>query len=391
MKFLRSVIVNKASFWISITILVMLSSFSVGIIFRISSIPKNAETITVKNFSASIQKTVRSGLSLNTGDNQIQIPPEELTKWVLPYHRDYSGKNDLRLSGEPIEAYLNSLAPYINMEPADAKLAFDNGKVIESTPAISGKKLNIGESVKNILQAANEGSRTAELAIDKVAPEISLGKINTLGITTLIGLGESSFGRSPPSRINNIKVGSAHYQGIIIKPGEEFSFNKLLGEVEEKDGYQAELVIKNGGLIKEYGGGLCQVSTTIFRAAIFAGLQIKERQPHFFAVSYYNPQGFDATIYPGIVDLRFVNDTQSHILIQTRVVKNKLLAEIYGSKNGRAVKIEGPIQYDKKPDGSLKASFTRKIYRNDALVVSERFDSNYKPPPKSHLERNPLE
>ncbi len=391
MKLSGFLIINKVIFWVPVTILVVLSSFSIGVIFRISSIPKNMEAVIVKNFTAPIQKTVVNGLKLKTGKEIIQISSEELKKWIEPYHRDYSGENDLRLSISSIEDYLNSLAPQINTNPVDAKLTFENDKISESVPSIDGQKLNIGKSAQDIIKAADASADLAELAVDKVEPEITIEKIHDLGIVALIGRGESSFGKSHASRINNIKVGSAHYQGIIIKPGEEFSFNKILGDVEEKDGYRAELVIKNGELVKEYGGGLCQISTTIFRAAILAGLPIKERRPHFFAVSYYNPQGFDATIYPGISDLRFVNDTPSHILLQTKVVNNKLFAEIYGSKDGREVKIEGPVQYDQKPNGSLKARLTRKIYRDNILTKEEKFDSNYKPPPKSPLERNPLE
>ena len=141
--------------------------------------------------------------------------------------------------------------------------------------------------------------------------------------------------------------------------------------------------------MKELGGGLCQVSTTLFRSAIMAGLPILERKPHSFPVKYYNPQGFDATIYPGVVDLKFKNDTPHHILIQSRVEGTKLIFDIYGPDNGRKVVLDGPFQYDEKPNGSMKAYFVRKIYQGEILAREERFDSTYGAP--APLERNPLE
>jgi vancomycin resistance protein YoaR len=234
-------------------------------------------------------------------------------------------------------------------------------------------------------------SSSAELVIIKTEPDVSLEKINDLGINTLLAKGTSDYGKSPASRINNIRVGMAKFNGIIVAPGEEFSFNNILGGVEEKDGYQAELVIKNGALVKEFGGGLCQVSTTVFRAAILAGFPITERKPHSFPVQYYNPQGYDSTIYPGVVDLKFINDTKNHILIQTKVSGSRLSVEIYGSGDGRKVALEGPVQYDMKPSGAMKAYFIRRIYNGEQLAKEERFDSVYKAPPVHPLERNPLE
>ena len=154
-------------------------------------------------------------------------------------------------------------------------------------------------------------------------------------------------------------------------------------------GYQPELVIKGGQTIPEYGGGLCQLSTTVFRAAILAGLPITERRPHSFPVKYYNPQGFDATIYPGVTDLKFINDTGKHILLQTRIDGTQLIVEFYGSNDGRQVAMDGPYQYDQKANGSMKAYFIRTISYPNGEKKEERFNSNYQPP--FAQARNPLE
>ena len=176
-----------------------------------------------------------------------------------------------------------------------------------------------------------------------------------------------------------------------MKPGEEFSFNTRLGEVGPQEGYLPELVIKQNKTVPEYGGGLCQVSTTFFRAAILAGLEITERFPHAFAVKYYSPQGFDATIYPPHPDLRFKNDTPAHILVQTRIEKTKLYFELYGTNDGRTVKLDGPYQYDQKSDGSMKAKLTYTVTRDNQVLREKTFHSNYKSPLLYPVQRNPLE
>ena len=188
------------------------------------------------------------------------------------------------------------------------------------------------------------------------------------------------------------KLGAEKLNGVLIKPGEEFSFMNTIGDVGAKEGYQSALVIKNGGdLVKEYGGGLCQVSTTMFRAAIYSGLTITERAPHSLPVSYYNPQGFDAAVYSPHPDLRFINNTPSYILVQTRIVGSKLYFEFYGTSDGRETKVIGPIEYDKKPDGSLKAKLTQEIYKDDTLITTKTFTSSYRSPKKEVIQKNPLE
>src|SRR3989344_76729 len=374
--------------------LITLGAFYAGIIlYPFPKIQNQNEvaTITVKEVGPSIQKGIQKDLIVSTSNDKRIIKSEDLKKWVEPYIRTYSGKQDFRISTAMITDYLESLAPSLNSKPVDAKLQFNNNRAEVFTPSADGRSVNIGSSTAIITSAILNNKPSVSLAFDVIKPQITLEEINNLGINTLLSLGESDYGKSPSSRIFNIKLGMTRFNGIILKPGEEFSFNKFLGEVDEKSGYQAELVIKNGTLVMEYGGGLCQVATTFFRAAILSGLPILERKPHSFSVQYYNPQGFDATIYPGVTDLRFLNDTPAHILIQARVIGSKLMVEIYGSSDGRKVEMDGPYQYDKKSSGALKAYFTRKISRDNKLIEERRFDSSYKTPPAHPVERNPLE
>jgi vancomycin resistance protein YoaR len=211
----------------------------------------------------------------------------------------------------------------------------------------------------------------------------SLADTNNLGIRELVATGESNFKGSPNNRIHNITVGAAKFNGLIIAPGEEFSFNKYLGEVDDVHGFLPELVIKPEGVTPEFGGGLCQVSTTTFRAAMNAGLPIKARRNHSFAVQYYAPQGTDATIYPGSSDLKFVNNLASSLLIRTRVEGRKLYFDFFGTKDDRVIAFDGPTVFDKKPDGSMKAVWTRHVTMNNQ-TTDQTFKSTYLPPAQFH-------
>src|SRR3990167_5340600 len=202
----------------------------------------------------------------------------------------------------------------------------------------------------------------------------------------VVGRGESNFAGSPANRRVNIRVGAEKYHGLIIKPGQEFSFNEFLGDVDAAHGFLPELVIKRDGLKPEFGGGLCQVSSTAFRAAMNTGLPIVERKNHAYAVQYYAPQGTDATIYPGSVDLRFVNDTPAHILIWPYIKDtNKLVFEFYGTKDSRKVTLQKPFSYDRKSDGSMKAEWTR-IVEKDGKTATSTFKSVYQSPALFHKE-----
>jgi vancomycin resistance protein YoaR len=147
-----------------------------------------------------------------------------------------------------------------------------------------------------------------------------------------------------------------------------------------EDGFLPELVIKKGKTVPEYGGGLCQVSTTMFRAAVNAGLKITERQPHSFPVQYYNPQGFDATVYDPRPDLRFINNTPNHLLIEAIVDGNWLIFNFYGTDDGRKVEIKGPYILEKNKDGSMKTVLCQNVYQNGEKIISDTFFSSYKSP-----------
>jgi vancomycin resistance protein YoaR len=291
------------------------------------------------------------------------------------------------INSDAIQSYIEDLSRKVNRDAADAKFQITDGKVTTFSEAQNGITLDTEKSVEIISDALKndfgQSSQTIPLSFESKKPEINYGDVNNLGITSLIGEGTSDFKGSPKNRIHNVKVGAERFNGILIKPGEEFSFVKTLGEVDANHGYLPELVIKKNVTEPEFGGGICQVSTTAFRAAIYSGLKITARKNHAYPVSYYNPQGMDATVYVPSPDLRFVNNTPGYILIQTKIVGTILTFDFYGTDDGRKVTVDGPKVIEKQPDGAMKTTFTQHVFDKDGdEIIKDVFNSAYDSPYK---------
>ncbi|NQV00790.1 MAG: VanW family protein [Parcubacteria group bacterium] len=286
------------------------------------------------------------------------------------------------LNNDQVEKYLKEITSTINQYPINAHLETEGNRAIAFTPNQEGYGIDIDKTVNQLIQniTAESPIKKTIITAQKLLPKITLEQTNKLGINTLLGQGTSNFYGSPKNRVHNIKTGVAKFNGIILNPGEEFSFNTLLGGSGPEQGFLPELVIKKNKTVPEYGGGLCQVSTTFFRVAINSGLKITERSAHAFPVQYYNPQGFDATIYEPHPDFRFVNNTPNHLLIETTVQGYQLIFNFYGTNDGREIKIKGPYILESNEDGSMKAVLTQEIYQKDELIDKDVFYSNYKSP-----------
>ncbi len=295
---------------------------------------------------------------------------------VLVYHH--------RLS--EIYNYLRQLSKKINTNSEEPALDIKQNRAVAFSPGQTGKELDVYTSSFDTIRALELGKNKLELTVLEAAPKGSLSQTNELGINELVAEGVSTFSGSPKNRRHNIAVGVEKFKGIIIAQGEEFSFNKYLGSVDAENGFLPELVIKGKeGTILEFGGGLCQVSSTTFRAAMQAGLPITARRNHAYAVQYYAPQGTDATIYPGSADLKFINDTPGAILVWPyEKDANTLIFDFYGTKDSRQVTLEKPVQYDRKPDGSMKATWTRDVVTALGEKRTDVFKSVYQPPALFH-------
>jgi len=291
-------------------------------------------------------------LVLTDGSTDFTIDRDTLGGMVV----SQSQGRDLVLvfNNDRAKKYVDSLAKNINLEPVSAKLSMADGKVTVFQPSKDGKVLDKDTTLKQIEEAIfqrvlNEAAPVQKLTlkIDYKKPEISDTDIGNLGITEMIATATTNFKGSPANRVHNITVGAAALNGVMLKAGEEFSTLAHLGVIDASGGYLEELVIKENRTVPEFGGGLCQVSSTLFRAALNAGLKIVERQNHKYRVSYYEPPvGMDATIYDPAPDFKFVNNYQGHILIQSKITGTKITFELYGTKDGRKIEIGTPSVYD---------------------------------------------
>ena len=297
----------------------------------------------------------------------------------------------------------------IEQEVQEAKLVVAGHCASTFQPDQTGRTLDINASVNQIVTGLLNPDAKVELAVERVEPKKTLAQTNDLGIDTLIGRGESSFAGSPKNRRHNIAVGAGRFDGLVFKPGETISFMKELGPVDASAGFLPELVIKEDKTTPEFGGGLCQVSTTTFRAALNGGLTVNERRNHSYRVQYYEPAGTDATVYDPYPDFKFTNDTPGHLLIDTYIVGDKLFFDFYGTQTNRKVEMDGPhisnvtalpdpiyIDTSTLPPGETKqvevahrgasAVLYRKVYDDSGKIIhNDTFKSTYIPWPAKFL------
>src|SRR3989344_1308015 len=256
-----------------------------------------------------------------------------------------------RYSEEKLLIFLSPVIEAVKKDPIDSLFTFTNGRVTEFKPSRQGQKVDIEElkgqinsKILSVVNSQKPQEITINIPIKVIEPKITTEKANNLGISELVGQGSSLFQGSIQGRIHNITLAAARLNGLLVAPSETFSFNKALGDVSAFTGYQQAYIIKDGKTILGDGGGVCQVSTTLFRAILNAGLPVIERNPHSYRVGYYEEDtkpGIDATVYSPSIDLRIQNDTPANILIQTSTdTKNmKLTFELYGASDGRIAQI----------------------------------------------------
>lgn len=320
----------------------------------------------------------------------------------------------LRWNTQVVDNALERIANTVNAPAQDALFTFANGRVTAFRPSQEGRQLNSDEALARIQTAFFDAAKTGksrltvELPIDSMRPNITTDKVNSFGIKTMIGRGYSEFKGSIPNRVHNIALAANRINGVLIKPGETFSFNKTVGDISAATGYQSAYIIKDGRTVLGDGGGVCQVSTTLFRAILAAGLPVAERNAHSYRVQYYEQSGYkpglDATVYAPSVDLKFTNDTPGYILIQakTDLTNYSLTFELYGTSDGRAATISNQKLWDVTPpppdlyqdDPTLpkgtvkqvdfsawggKASFDYTVVRNGETLEQKTFYSNYSP------------
>jgi vancomycin resistance protein YoaR len=319
------------------------------------------------------------------------------------------------LSTDALKSFLLNIAPQLYRNPQNARFIFNDDTrqldLIQS--AIIGRALDVDSSLAQINQQILEGKHTVNLVMQTTNPPVTNdATAESLGISELTSVYTSYFYGSDASRIQNIKTSSSRFHGLLVAPGESFSMADALGDVSLDTGYSEALIIFGDRTIKGVGGGVCQVSTTLFRTVFFGGYQVDERWFHAYRVKYYEQTasgghddklaGLDATVFAPQVDFRFTNDSPYWLLMETYMGKSSLTWKFYSTSDGRTVNwdtsglqniVEPPEPlYEENPDlaqGVIKqvdwavdgadVTVTRTVTRDGAVIHDDVFNTHYMP------------
>jgi vancomycin resistance protein YoaR len=310
---------------------------------------------------------------------------------------------------------LSGIEPQIDREASNARFNFNDStkQLILLSPSVTGRRLDLEASIQAINTALLHGAHIVPLVVHETQPSLpGSATADQLGITQIVSQQTSYFWGSSEARIQNIQTAAARFDGVLVAPGETFSMGQTLGDVSLNNGFTEALIIYGGRTIKGVGGGVCQVSTTLFRTVFFGGYPVVERIPHAYRVSYYEETssghvdpslaGLDATVYFPLVDFQFTNDSQYWILMETNVDlgSRSLTWTFYSTSDGRTVNktTTGPQNIVPAPDASfvqnpdLKAGqmkqtdyaangadvdVTRTVMKNGALYFQDEFRTHY--------------
>jgi len=285
-------------------------------------------------------------------------------------------KTELQLVLDPkaLRKMLQDLEPQVDRQAQNSRFHFNEatGQLVALTQSVTGRQLDVDASVKAINDALLSGQHSVPLIIHEIQPKVSqTATAEELGIKGLLPNGEqtSYFRHSAPERIQNIETAAARFDGVLVAPGETFSMGQALGDVSLDNGYAEALIIYGNSTIKGVGGGVCQVSTTLFRTVFGAGFPVVERVPHAYRVSYYEQTsggidptlaGLDATVYFPLVDFKFKNDSPYWILMETTVNTSapSLTWKFFSTYDGRTVQWEssGPQNVVPAPKAEFKVN-----------------------------------
>ncbi len=336
---------------------------------------------------------------------------------ILTRTRRYSFTSHLKYDLDPIQETLLILEKQYNKDPKNALFTIKDGKVSAFAQEKDGLRVNTEDGLRQVRSILTSDMLRTIVTEQKplrinvtssvLKPEVTLGRANTLGIREIIGVGTSDYSGSIPERVHNLLLASDRLNGTLVPKDDVFSYNKTVGDISAATGYKPAYVILNGRTVLGDGGGVCQTSTTMFRAALNSGLPIVAWAPHAYRVHYYENDGTpgrDATVYAPTTDFRFKNDTPASILILTQAdtEKNLLTYTFWGTKDNRVISIsdvgmgasipapepkeqEDPTlpkgerrQVDWAASG-LTAWFDYRVTRGQELIQEKRFVSNYRP------------
>lgn len=386
--------------------------------------PKASITVTGKDLNLHLDTGLMAKRAFSIG-RQTPNPYHNFLQILDAWNGHINLPLEVSMAGESFDKMLGDVAGKIEKQPIDAVYQYSpgagpdgKGRVIAFRNSEDGIKIDREKLRLMIVDFAKTSTPLTHwsfnIPTNIAAPAIINTTADNLGIRSLIGRGESYFFDSIPTRVYNINLATSKVSGSLIAPNSTFSFDQSIGTVSAIFGYQKAYVIKEGKTVLDDGGGVCQVSTTLYRAILNAGLPVLERTAHSYRVGFYEQGGFlpglDATVYPPSPDLKFKNDTGGWLLIQTNFdeANKKLTFDIFGTNDGRKTKIDGPfiISTTPPPDpiyqddptlpvGQVKqvdtahsganVYFKRRVVRGNEILIDETVRSDFIPWPARFL------
>ncbi len=322
----------------------------------------SVRSVDLEEAKATLDQALSEPVVFSRGDDTFTLTPEVLGEFVL----QTTDETKRGAAAVGLELDIKALASYlainyrseIDRDAIDAEVAFDadKGGLIATSKSVTGLKMKPSSFAQAVASSFFGTHEPVEVPVAILAPQVDSNNLDALGITTKLAVGDSAFYGSDAARATNIMVGSNLLNGTLIPPHGEYSFNHSIGIISADKGYVEAGVIQAERIGRDIGGGICQVSTTVFRAALYAGLQITEWWPHSYRLSFYELDGWlpgmDASILQPEVDplnggdFKFINPSDSWMLVESYTQNERVYVIIYGADLGYTVDITTPIVSD---------------------------------------------
>ncbi|HSQ88249.1 VanW family protein [Romboutsia sp.] len=280
------------------------------------------------DFSYNLEQTIEHAYNINRGESFVS----NIDKTIKSYLDQRNNlKIDVNYSNEKLKKSIESIAQEVNLEVKDADISV-NESSIKITPGNSGLNVNVEESIRNIIRQLEKGNNKEDLVVTKVEPNIKKEQLQE--VNTLLGSYSTKFNSSIAGRSSNIRLAASKSSDILLMPGDVFSYNEYTGEKTTSNGYKNAPVIVQGVVQEGIGGGVCQVSSTLYNSVLYAGLELVSIKNHSIPSTYVS-MGRDATVTDGGIDFIFKNNLKYPVYLKNYVSGNVVTCQIYGSSKDK--------------------------------------------------------
>lgn len=332
-------------------------------------------------------------VSVSVGGQLAELPVDVLTSTATFVATD-AGDLDLQMDGEALVEAVLARTTELLTPATDASFAFEGGVPVV-VPGVAGSSIDPRALADGVIAAGTgrDDDRTVEVELVQVDPEQSTAELESLGVTTKVSEFSTPL-TADPDRTHNLVVGASRVDGTLVRPGEVFSLTDTLAPITAAGGYREAGVVLNGVLTDGVGGGLSQMGTTVFNVGFFAGLEDVEHRPHSYWFSRY-PEGREATISAGVLDVKIGNNTPYGVLLQAWVADGRLWVaawstphwEVQHSTSGRSDVVQPTTVYNTAPDciaqsagnPGFRVTVTRRLLLQGEVVEDESDTWRYQP------------